>query len=124
RLTQFRHEVEKELAEEVGRFNPNQLNAAEYVADNAYLAVALAMRMGATGNNVPQPNVAVGIDNNQLVPGATATGSDVTANINIKTKNEGGIFGLETETLNIGTSLVLEQVEQLDQLKRYMDHLN
>jgi hypothetical protein len=126
RLTQFRHEVEQELAKHVSKFEPGQINAAEYIADQAYLAVALAMQFGTPGGtNVPQPSVSIGINSDQTTANGVSVGQDgVKANINIRTESDGNLFGIEQGKLTIGSGLVLEQVQQLDQLKRYMDHLN
>ncbi len=84
------------------------------------------MRLGrADAGGAPVPQVAIGV-NDSSNSNTAGTGADgtVNANINIKTRTEGNLFGIDSAKLTVGEGLKLEQVEELDQLKRYMDHLN
>jgi hypothetical protein len=126
RLTQHRYEIENELSKRVGDFKVS-INAAQSVRDQAFLAAALSMnsKKDSVTSSPATPSATAIIAN----AGATAReGNQDRATEGVKVEINGGklesIFGFEDKTLTVGEGIKLEQTAELDQMKRYLDHLN
>ncbi len=124
RLTQHKYEVEKELEKQIGQFDAERIHGAQFVSDQAFLAAALSMRMQqAGGSGVEAPTASAVIANTTVSSPGEAGLPTVTSNIDTAGTNE--LFGMSNGKLTVGgTGIRLEQIAELDQLKRYMDHLN
>ena len=99
RLTQYRDEVEEILGPQRKNFNPGLISGAQQVSDSAILSFALALQNQGAG--VAAPNISV---NSTVVGNASA-------------------FSAET-TKFLGGTLGLEQTQMIDQMQRYIQHVN
>lgn len=121
RLTKYRREVEERLANEVKNFEKGRLSGAQFVSDQAFLAAAASIKSepGILDRRVAAPTTSISI----ATSSATA-GDEETATTAV---NGGGglgpLFGM-TGGVSIGDNIKLEQTAELDQMKRYLDHLN
>jgi hypothetical protein len=119
RLTQYRREVEEILAPLRNGFDPNRISGAQQVSDSALLSVALALQNQTVSGGVPAPAITVNSIAN--------TGSPPDGSANVALSNSlpeaTNPFTLET-TEFLGKTLGLEQTQEVDQLVRYMQHLN
>lgn len=122
RLTAHRQEFEELLKQELREFDKNQLNGAEYVNDQAFIAFALAMKNTATGTT--PATAATGAEVSASVARVENNGN-VTSTIKTDFTGPGSLFGLaQKEKLAIGSDIRVEQTEMLDQLARYINHLH
>jgi hypothetical protein len=124
RLTKYRAEVEEQFQADITNFTENNLNAAQFVSDQAFLAAAFGLNAKGAANGtdplVPVPSTSVTIANS-----AASAGPDgVKADAKFDTARATMPFGIEGTDFTIGGTLKLEQTETLDQKKRYLDHLN
>jgi hypothetical protein len=99
RLTQYRDEVEEILGPQRSNFNPGLISGAQQVSDSAILSFALALQNKGAG--VAAPSISV---NSTVVGSANAFSADAT-------KFLGGTLGLE-------------QTQMIDQMQRYIQHVN
>ena len=119
RLTQYRREVEEILAPLRNGFDPNRISGAQQVSDSALLSVALALQNQTVSGGVPAPAITVNSIAN------TGTPPDGSANVTLSNSlpELNSPFTLETKEF-LGKTLGLEQTQEIDQLVRYMQHLN
>lgn len=130
RLTKHRREFEKQMAEQIDQFEL-LLNASIRRSDQAFLASALAISNAAQGqaaDGSPSPPTAsnsFGLVNN-LIPGESV-GDDAenvpivrTGPFQLGRGDKAQNFGFIADKEGIG----LEPTIRLDELKRYLDHLN
>lgn len=118
RMTAHRQEFEKELKKELAAFDKKQINAAEIVSDQAFLAFALAVK---AGEGATPPNINLAATATQV---GTDNGNPV---INTQFTPPTAIFGQSGSSLTVTNALSgiqLEQTEVLDQLSRYINHLH
>ena len=101
RLTQYRREVEEILQPLIKGFDPNRVAGAQQVNDSALLALALSMQSNPGAGTVAAP----AITSDNTLPTPTNP------------------FSSDTKTF-LGKAIGLEQTQELDQLVRYMQHLN
>ena len=119
RLTQYRREVEEILAPLRNGFDPNRISGAQQVSDSALLSVALALQNQTVSGGVAAPAITVNsIANTGSPPDGSA---NVTLSNSLPESNSPFTLGT-TEFL--GKTLGLEQTQEIDQLVRYMQHLN
>lgn len=130
RLTKYRREVEKELAEEVGGFEPDRINGAQFVSDQFRLAAALSIMADGNNEKVGVPSVTVN-DATINAGGEAAAGSTAKQpEIKLTQSSAASLNGIglfdDEGALQFGKKggIQLEQVAVLDQHKRYLDHLN
>lgn len=113
RLTRYRHDVEKQLKNELDKFNAT-LQASVRRSDQSTLAMALAVDSVESGTPEANTNQAVTlIGDNGLLPkpdvsAPNSTSQSVDFKLNENGKNQ----------------ISLEPTIYLDQMKRYLDHLN
>lgn len=125
RLTKYRREVEQELADELDGFDPDRLNGSQAVTDTAFLAAAMSMDSRASLGD----GLLAGDDGGVAAPQATVNFANVdadgrpVADIDVQPQQARPLFADDGHVQIQGTFGV-EQVAQLDQLKRYLDHLN
>ena len=120
RLTQYRNEVEALLSVEKDKFNKGLISGAQQVSDSAILSFALAMQSNSTGANAPN----VSIQSNAAASGLTSTTPNTNININTGLPTAGSAaFGPDATTF-LGGTLGLEQTQMIDQLNRYIQHVN
>jgi hypothetical protein len=119
RLTQYRREAEEILAPLRNGFDPNRIAGAQQVSDSALLSVALALQNQTASGGVPAPAITVNSIAN------TGTPPDGSANVTLSNSlpEANNPFTLETKEF-LGKTLGLEQTQEIDQLVRYMQHLN
>ena len=107
RLTKYRREVEEQLAKQVSAFKPT-LNGAAATRDLAMLAAAISFGEGASEEGFGDLTT-ISIDQNGIQPQPPTLGK----------------FGLiGGDDLFAYDTLELEPVTRLDQMRRYLDHLN
>jgi hypothetical protein len=126
RLTKYRSEVETELEKEVKNFAPS-LNGVQSVNDQAFLAVAFALRSigkGGSAANIPATSINVASATSKPDSNTGTANGVPSIQINTPFPNSGIPFGIKDDALKFGSNLLLEQTEMLDQKKRYLDHLN
>lgn len=120
RLTQYRTEVEALLEPQRNNFNPNLISGAQQVSDSAILAFALALQNKGAG--VAAPNISVNSTSVGATPNSTAPSSSVNIQSTLPTAGNNA-FGATTTTF-LGGTLALEQTQMIDQLQRYIQHVN
>lgn len=120
RLTQYRSELEEILGPQRNNFKPELISGAQQVSDSAVLAFALALQTQNAG--VAAPNISV----NSAAVGSTADSQAPSSSVNIQsgfpTDTKPG-FGASTTSF-LGGTLGLEQTQMIDQLNRYVQHVN
>ncbi|MEM6692522.1 MAG: hypothetical protein AAF664_24040, partial [Planctomycetota bacterium] len=119
RLTKYRREIEEQLAAELGSFDKTSLQGAQVISDQAMMAAAVALRGSVpTGTSLGSASVSATTTN------VAASGEAVAAELQTTLSAENA-FGLtkEGDKIAIDKSFELEQVQQLDQLNRYLNHL-
>lgn len=125
RLTEYRFLVEKKLAEYEGGFTPDRISGAQSVSDQAMLAAALSIQANnsvqAGQSRVTAPPIQI-----QSTTGASNPGSSTT---NITLPNDfspkaNRLSFTESDKSFLGQSFGLEQTQVLDELNRYLQHLN
>ena len=109
RLTKHRHEFEIELAKELKTFKPT-INASIRATDQAFLGAALAISSTDFGTSGPDFTVL-----NNLAVGSGVAAE--TGSVPITRKAPATPTGFKDEKIE------LEPVIRLDQMKRYLDHL-
>lgn len=120
RLTQYRSELEEILGPQRNNFNPALISGAQQVSDSAVLAFALALQTQNAG--VAAPNISV----NSAAVGSTQGSDSPTSSVNIQSglpAASNPAFGASTTTF-LGGTLGLEQTQMIDQLNRYVQHVN
>jgi hypothetical protein len=121
RLTAHRQEFEDVLKQELRSFDKERINGAEFVSDQAFMAFALALNAKALPANVGFPSVT------QSASTANANTIDPTSGSTITQKTDFGgpasSFGYP-QSFNFKTDVKLEQIEVLDQLANYVNHLH
>lgn len=120
RLTKYRREVEEQLSQQIDQFDFSRLSGSQSVTDTAFLAAAISLdaqpTLGASIDRVDAPCADVNVAN------VNSRGEPVTI-ITIEDEEPRPIFG-KSGQVNVQGTFGVEQVAQLDQLKRYLDHLN
>lgn len=122
RMTAHRQEFEDVLKRELYLFQKNQINGAEYVSDQAFLAFALSMGKNVQGAGATPPPIT--INSQSTPPEAIKVGSDGSIQINQGFSEPGKIFGFSEAQMVLGEQITIEQTEILDQLARYVNHLH
>ena len=120
RLTQYRSELEEILGPQRNNFNPALISGAQQVSDSAVLAFALALQTQNAG--VAPPNISV----NSAAVGSTPGSQAPSSSVNIQSglpQSSNTPFGIST-TEFLGGTLALEQTQMIDQLNRYVQHVN
>jgi hypothetical protein len=110
RLTTHRQEFDKKLAEKLGKFEPT-FNASFRASDQAFLSAALAIANATGANGSPDLTLV----NTMAVGGELASADNGKLPI---TRT-----GPAVSTAFTDPKVQLEPVIELDQLKRYLDHL-
>jgi hypothetical protein len=128
RLTKHRQEFERVMAKKVNEFQV-MLNASIQRSDQAYLANALAIQAAATsktGVEIPDSdsfNVVQQMSEGQpIASNQDASGSTNAPVVRTDIYNNTGLTGENSPFKDM--EFGLEPTIQLDQLKRYLDHLN
>lgn len=126
RLTAHRQEFEQQLKAQLNLFDPDRLNGAEFVSDQAFIAFALAVKGVAQGATLANGATAT-TTSVVTAPNADASITDGGPNASISVDITGPTKVLGTSTdgsvVSIGDNVKLEQTEVLDQLARYVRHL-
>jgi hypothetical protein len=120
RLTQYRDEVEQILGPQRDKFNPALISGAQQVSDSAILAFALALQNKGAG--VAAPSISV----NSTAVGTAADSNAPNASVNIQSSlpsASNAAFGAATTSF-LGGTLGLEQTQMIDQMQRYIQHVN
>ena len=127
RLTAHRQEFEDVLKNELRLFSKDQINGAEFVSDQSFLAFALALKGPPTGSStaITPPSVTI----NATTTNATSQPSTAgTASVSLDTNftGSGQLFGTTSDGQKIlgALNIKVEQTEMLDQLARYVNHLH
>jgi hypothetical protein len=121
RLTQYRREVEEVLEPLRKGFDPARIAGAQQVSDSALLAVALAMQNQTPTGGVAPPTITVNSIANTSTPKEGE--GEATINLSSALPTPSSPFNLQT-TGFLGKALGIEQTQEIDQLVRYMQHLN
>jgi|GEM_PF-4797922 len=120
RLTAHRREFEEQMAAQLETYQETR-NAQIAVSDQAFLSQALALSAAANGGTLPTINFSE-VQNSSPFPAAVAGGG---AQSKVETKStiyHSEPFGLADKSGS--TTLALEPEVQLDQRKRFLDHLH
>ncbi len=120
RLTQYRRELEEILGPQRNNFNPALISGAQQVSDSAVLAFALALQTQNAG--VAAPSISV----NSAAVGSIPDSDSPISSVNIQSGlpvASNAAFGASTTTF-LGGTLGLEQTQMIDQLNRYVQHVN
>jgi hypothetical protein len=124
RLTAHRQEFEEQLKAQLRAFDPNRINGAEFVSDQAFLNFAYAMNSKQDGATGVPPAITL----NSLQSGVGVTppeGSTSPTTITSTLADSKSFFGFDPTQLKFGPGgIQLEQTEVLDQLARYVMHLH
>lgn len=124
RLTQYRLEVEEQLKSRVAGFDEARLHGAQAVSDGAMLSAALALNARPTlpsgQTRVAAPEVSISV---QASSSAAASGEPA-IQLNHGFIPPGNTFGSSISSFVTNDKLQLEQTEVLNQLQRYLQHLN
>ncbi|MFY7891970.1 MAG: hypothetical protein ACOVOJ_04745, partial [Pirellula sp.] len=119
RLTQYRREVEEILEPLRKGFDPARIAGAQQVSDSALLAVALAIQNKTPEGGVAPPTITV----NSIANTSTPKEGKASVNLSNSLPEPNSPFSLETKQF-LGKALGIEQTQEIDQLVRYMQHLN
>jgi hypothetical protein len=123
RLTQYRREVEEILEPLRKGFDPARIAGAQQVSDSALLAVALAMQNQTPTGGVAPPAITVNSIAKTSTPKEGEGEGEATINLSSALPTPSSPFNLQT-TGFLGKALGIEQTQEIDQLVRYMQHLN
>ncbi len=125
RLTDYRFEVEKSLGGYINGFKPDQINGAQSVSDSAMLAAALSIQakgpVGPGQTAIPAP--AIQIQSTTNGGGSAGATSSITLPNDFTPPNSRFTFNEQSKEF-LGKTLGLEQTQVLDELNRYLQHLN
>ncbi len=132
RMTAHRQEFEEQLKKELTLFNKNQINGAQVVNDQAFLAFAMAMQnQGGSAQLPPVPAGVLGTTVTKSDDGkTTTTTSSITPigtppSVSSLFTGSSGTAIFPAAAMAGGTGIItLEQTETLDQLARYVNHLH
>ncbi|MGV3608205.1 MAG: hypothetical protein ACO1RA_17495 [Planctomycetaceae bacterium] len=117
RLTSHREEFEQELKKELTSFNKNSINGTEFASDQSFLAFAFAMnRKNGQADGASAPQIVI---NNEKDSAATDDKGSAVVQVG-KFKGPNNTVSERQASIPIE----LEQTEMLDQLARYINHLN
>ncbi len=116
RLTKYRREVEEVLEENVRTFDESRISATSRLTDRASLENELMLEPIATTSGSTSSSSSSAQSNSTTASAASATSASASGGSTPTTASN--------ETNSSGKTLGLEQIEYLDQLKRYLDHLN
>ena len=119
RLTQYRREIEEVLEPLRKGFDPTRLAGAQQVSDSALLAVALAMQNQTPTGGVAPPAITL----NSIATSGNPTEGSASLNLSNSLPDATDPFSWNTKEF-LGKNLGLEQTQEIDQLVRYMQHLN
>ncbi|MFM7975225.1 MAG: hypothetical protein ACKO8U_09155, partial [Pirellula sp.] len=119
RLTQYRREIEEVLEPLRKGFDPTRLAGAQQVSDSALLAVALAMQNQTPTGGVAPPAITL----NSIATSGDPTEGSASLNLSNSLPDATDPFSWNTKEF-LGKNLGLEQTQEIDQLVRYMQHLN
>jgi hypothetical protein len=125
RLTQYRLEVERELAKRVTEFDMYRLHGAETISDSAFLAAAFAMKgnlpaPGASSSSISPPNVTAESAKVAAEAPAVEIKQSVTVPQSLLLQNGSNFYKL----FGSDSTIKLEQNLVLDNLNNYLQHLN
>ena len=126
RLMQHRQEFENEMRKELTGFQKGRLNAAEFTRDSAFLSSALSLQSALGRNGSVPPPVGTSATQ-QTVIANVPTGTELNAKDSTlvpRTDFSGTSFRTLKGQGDTAVAIGIEQTIELDQLKRYLDHLN
>ncbi|MHB0955376.1 MAG: hypothetical protein ACYC0X_03260 [Pirellulaceae bacterium] len=131
RLMKHRQEYEDIVARELAAFEKGRISGVQFIQDQAFLAAALAMQASLAGQGGTPPAISstVQVDSDPGTTGSPAVTAGTQAT-NIRLDFAGPLTNTPILTPGAGgrlefpSNVQVEQTEILDQLSRYLNHLN